>query len=145
LTNEFKDFISDKNISTNLDLGRIVSLVKERASFTNELWDQSSVFFEAPQYFDEKDSTKAFKAGTPRLLQNVIDILEVLEDYQTDTISEKMKDWIKSENIGFGEVMMPLRLALVGEMKGPEVFDIISVLGKEESISRIKKAIGSIA
>ena len=55
-----------------------------------------------------------------------------------------MKAWITSENIGFGKIMMPLRLALVGEMKGPDVFDIVEVLGKDESIRRINKAIASI-
>ncbi len=145
LTAEFRKFLSDKNISTSLDLRRIVSLVKERATFVSELWDQSSFFFEAPQSFDEKASQKAFKPETPELLQKVVSILTDLEDFSSEKISEAVKGWITSENIGFGKVMMPLRLALVGEMKGPEVFDIISILGKEASISRIEKAIEFIA
>ena len=144
LTDEFRKYLSEKNISSSLDLGRIVSLLKERASFVTELWDQSSFLFEAPQNFDEKAATKAFKPETPELLQKVVSILENLEDFSSENISEKVKGWITSENIGFGKVMMPLRLALVGEMKGPEVFDIISILGKAESISRIKKAMDFI-
>ena len=66
------------------------------------------------------------------------------EDFSAEKLSEEVKDWITSENIGFGKVMMPLRLALVGEMKGPEVFDILSILGRGESISRIEKAIDYI-
>src|SRR5690554_2403496 len=141
LTPEFRKLLSDKNISTTLDLERIIDLLKERASFVSELWEQSSFFFEAPQSFDEKAASKAFKPETPELLQKVIDILTNTEDFSTENLSEAVKGWITSENIGFGKVMMPLRLALVGEMKGPEVFDIISILGKEESVSRIEKAI----
>ena len=57
---------------------------------------------------------------------------------------EKVKGWITDNNIGFGKVMMPLRLSLVGEMKGPDVFEIASLLGKKETISRIQKAIDAI-
>ena len=145
LTEEFRKYLLDKNITSSLDLERIVSLVKERASFVSELWEQSHFFLEAPQSFDEKAVQKAFKPETPELLQKVVDILENSEDFSVDKISENLKGWITSENIGFGKIMMPLRLALVGEMKGPEVFDIISIIGKEESISRIRKAMGFIA
>ena len=141
LTQEFKDFLKFKNVNSSLDLKRIVLLVKERASFISEIWDQSSFFFEAPQTFDEKAASKAFKPDSPELLQKISDILSKIEDFSSENLSEKIKGWITSENIGFGKIMMPLRLALVGEMKGPEVFDIISVLGKEESISRIRKAL----
>lgn len=141
LTEEFRNLLREKNISSSLDLGKIVALVKERATFISELWDQSSFFFDAPQNFDAKAAQKAFKKETPELLKKIIDLLSNLEDFSSEKISENVKGWITSENIGFGKVMMPLRLALVGEMKGPEVFDIISILGKEESISRIQKGI----
>lgn len=144
LTPEFRKLLSDKNITTTLDLGRIIDLLKERASFVSDLWEQGSFFFEAPQSYDEKAAAKAFKPETPDLLQKVIDILTEADDFSTEKLSEAVKRWITSENIGFGKVMMPLRLALVGEMKGPDVFDILSVLGKEEGISRIKKAIETI-
>ncbi len=138
---DFRILLEGKNISTDLDLNKIVSLIKERASFTDELWDQGSFFFVAPIDFDAKASEKAFKADTSELLAHVITHMENLEDFTSSNISEHVKAWITSENIGFGKVMMPLRLALVGEMKGPDVFDIVEVLGKEESIARIKKAI----
>ena len=145
LASQFAKFLQGKRVSTTLDLIRIVALFKERVSFMNELWDQSSFLFEAPQNFDEKASKKAFKEETVELFQKVIDILNGLDEFSTEQISDAIKNWITSENIGFGKVMMPLRLALVGEMKGPEVFDIISILGKEASITRIEKAMEYIA
>ncbi len=120
---------------------KIVTLLKERATFVSDLWEQGSFFFEAPATYDAKAAEKAFKAETAVLLKKVISILNATEDFSAENLSEQVKGWITSENIGFGKVMMPLRLALVGEMKGPEVFDILSILGKEESVARIKKAI----
>ncbi|CAM3341114.1 glutamate--tRNA ligase [Aequorivita lipolytica] len=144
LSEEFKKFLIDRSISTALDVPLIVSLLKERATFVSDIWEEGSFFFEAPKTYDAKAVEKAFKPETPELLQKVVSLLNSSEDFSAENLSEKVKGWITSENIGFGKVMMPLRLALVGEMKGPEVFDILSILGKEESISRIEKAIDFI-
>ena len=141
VTAQFKDWLVKQNISTSLDLEKIVSLVKERASFIHELWNQSSFFFEAPTSFDEKAYQKAFKEDTAVLLDQVVSHMEQIEEFSTENISSEIKNWITAEKIGFGKVMMPLRLALVGEMKGPDVFEIISVLGKEETLARIHKAV----
>lgn len=141
IAKDFEELLKEKKVSTALNLTMIVSLLKERASFVSDLWEQGSFFFEAPENYDAKASEKAFKAETPELLKKVVSILDSSEDFSADSLSEKVKGWINSENIGFGKVMMPLRLALVGEMKGPEVFDILSILGKGECISRIEKAI----
>jgi glutamyl-tRNA synthetase len=144
LVEDFKNLLDEKKVLTSLNLTLIVSLLKERATFVSDLWEQGSFFFEAPLNYDEKASEKAFKPDTPEILQKVISILNEVGDFSTVNLSEKVKGWITSENIGFGKVMMPLRLALVGEMKGPDVFDILSILGKQESISRIEKAIETI-
>lgn len=152
LSTRFSKFLEEKSISTEpvqsavegLNLTRIVSLLKERATFVSDLWEEGSFFFEAPQDYDTKASEKAFKAETPGILEKVASILSDCEDFSSENLSDKVKGWITSENIGFGKVMMPLRLALVGEMKGPEVFDIISILGKKESILRIRKAMDAI-
>lgn len=141
LASQFSKFLKQKDISTALDVTKIVSLLKERATFVSDLWEQGSFFFEAAENYDAKAAEKAFKPETPELLQQVVSILNTSEDFSVEKLSEKVKGWITSENIGFGKIMMPLRLALVGEMKGPDVFDILSILGKEESISRIEKAI----
>ncbi|MDN3723080.1 glutamate--tRNA ligase [Aequorivita sp. SDUM287046] len=140
LAEDFSRLLQEKRISNSLNLKKIVSLLKERATFVSDLWEQGSFFFEAPKSYDEKATEKAFKAETHELLQKVISVLRTAEDFSAENLSEKIKGWITSENIGFGKVMMPLRLALVGEMKGPDVFEIISILGREESISRIEKA-----
>ncbi|MDX1461456.1 MAG: glutamate--tRNA ligase [Marinirhabdus sp.] len=144
LADQFDSFLQTKGITTSLDLPVIVGLLKERATFVSDLWEQGSFFFEAPTIYDEKAAKKAFKEDTADILTQVRDLIENVDVFTSENLSEKVKGWITANDIGFGKVMMPLRLGLVGEMKGPDVFDIISILGKEETVYRIEKAIGSI-
>ena len=144
LAGQFKELLSKKGIETSLPIETIVALLKERATFVSDIWEQGSFFFVAPDSFDEKAAKKAFKEGTDAILQKVISLMNEVEEFSAATISDKIKGWITDNEIGFGKVMMPLRLSLVGEMKGPDVFVIASLLGKEESIKRIEKAIASL-
>ncbi|MEL6810890.1 MAG: glutamate--tRNA ligase [Bacteroidota bacterium] len=144
LAKAFSEILLQKNISSTLDLNKIISLVKERSVFATDLWEQASFFFEAPNSYDEKASKKAFKEDTPEIMRVVISLLENMEDFTAANLSSEIKGWITSQEMGFGKVMMPLRLALVGAMKGPDVFDIAAILGKEEALSRIESAIQAI-
>jgi len=144
LADSFSRFLKTKNITTTLNLTTVVAMLKERATFVSDIWEQGSFLFITPTSYDDKASAKAFKPETPELLESVVDIMQGLQDFTAGTISEKVKGWITSQEISFGKVMMPLRLALVGEMKGPDVFDIASLLGKEETVKRINNAIAFI-
>ena len=135
---EYQPDIQQEN---SLNIEKITALIKERANFVADLWEQGSFFFQAPESYNEKAAGKAFKEGTSEILTTVIEILKSVDDFQTANISEVVKGWITENEISFGKVMMPLRLSLVGEMKGPDVFDIIELLGKNESVTRIEKAI----
>ena len=64
-----------------------------------------------------------------------------VEDFNQENLQENVKGWITNEGIGFGKVMQPLRLSLVGEMKGPDLFHIMTSVGKEETLKRIDFAI----
>tara|TARA_R110000787_G_scaffold284614_1_gene398552 strand:- start:8972 stop:10498 length:1527 start_codon:yes stop_codon:yes gene_type:complete len=145
LTSLFSKLLEDKGIVTHKNLSIIVESIKERATFVSDLWEQGSFFFEAPAAYDEKASKKAFKEGTSELMSEVLGLLNECDEFTSDEISNKVKGWLTSQEIGFGKVMMPLRLSLVGEMKGPDVFDIAAILGKEETISRIKKTISFLS
>ena len=65
-------------------------------------------------------------------------------NYSIENLQERIKGWITSNDIGFGKVMMPLRLALVGDLQGPDVFEIMFLIGKDESIKRIENLINTI-
>jgi glutamyl-tRNA synthetase len=143
LTEDYKKILSEKNITTNLDVKRIVGLIKERANFVNDFWELSHYFFVAPIVYDEK-ACKNWKEETPVLMQQVITQLENIEDFTSINIETTLKTWMATNEIGMGKIMQPLRLSLVGALQGPHLFDIIEIIGKEETISRIKKAIETI-
>ncbi len=122
----------------------VVGLIKERATFVGDFWGLSHFFFVAPTSYDEKASKKALKEDTAELMQNVIEIVNATEAFTVDNLQTKLKGWITDNNIGFGKVMMPLRLALVGALQGPDVFDIMFMIGKVETVNRIEALVKTI-
>jgi len=125
-------------------ISMVVGLIKERATFVSDFWGLSHFFFTAPTTYDEKASKKAFKEGTEDILKDVITIVNNTDDFTVDTLQTNLKGWITGNNIGFGKVMMPLRLALVGALQGPDVFDIMYMIGKTETVARIENAIDTL-
>jgi glutamyl-tRNA synthetase len=124
-------------------LVKIVSLIKERANFVSEFWEMSNFFFEAPKSYDEK-AAKNWKEDTPRTMQELISVLENISDFTSAHIEIVVKDWMTQNEIGMGKVMQPFRLSLVGALKGPHLFDIVELIGKEETIKRIQTAIATL-
>ena len=124
-------------------LVKIVSLIKERANFVSEFWELSNFFFEVPTSYDEK-AAKNWKEETPELMEQLIVVLENIEDFTSANIETIVKDWMTATEIGMGKVMQPFRLSLVGALKGPHLFDIVELIGKEETIKRLKKAIATL-
>jgi glutamyl-tRNA synthetase len=114
-----------------------ISLIKERANFVTEFWDLADYFFEAPTSYDEK-AAKNWKEETLGLMQQVISELNKIEDFTSVNIETLLKEWMTANEIGMGKVMQPLRLSLVGALKGPHLFDIIEMIGKEEISSFIE-------
>ena len=119
----------------------VVSLIKERAVFVKDFWSLSSYFFERPEEYNEKAVKKQWREGTSDLINELIIVLDSIDDFSSASVEKKTKNWISSKEIGFGKVMQPLRLAIVGEMKGPHLFDIIHMIGKEEAILRLRTII----
>lgn len=124
---------------------KVISLIKDRATFVKDFWDLGAYFFIAPTEYDAKASRKSWKEGTTELMQELISVLNNIEDFSGENVENEVKKWITSKEIGFGKVMQPFRLALVGAMKGPHLFDIASMIGKDETIKRIEKAIETLS
>ncbi|SDR85682.1 glutamyl-tRNA synthetase [Gillisia sp. Hel1_33_143] len=141
LAAQFQKILEAKGVKSEEDFTiKIVSLLKERAVFVDDLWDLSSYFFIAPTLLDPKASKKAWKEDTNDILDNLITIISSVQPYTTENLRTEIKEWITSNEIGFGKVMQPLRLALVGSLQGPDVFEIAFLLGREETIKRIRFA-----
>jgi glutamyl-tRNA synthetase len=120
---------------------KVVGLVKERVDLINELWDQSSFFFAAPVAYEEKTVKKRWKENTAAQLAELAETLAQCTSFDAQSTEETVKSWIENRAYHLGNIMNAIRLALVGESKGPHIFDITEALGKEETIRRIRRAI----
>jgi glutamyl-tRNA synthetase len=126
----------------NLDyVTKVVSLIKERAVFVSDFWELSDYFFVAPATYNEKAAKKQWKGDTAEIMNDLIAILNPITDFSSENVETVVKAWITVKELSFGKVMTPLRLFLVGDMKGPHIFDIMGMIGKKESISRIQVAL----
>ena len=122
-------------------LEQIIGLVKERVNFVSELWEQASFFFVAPSVYDEKTVQKRWTTETPSLMRELISVLQTIDDFSPANTEEIVKSWIAEKGYNKGAVMNAFRLSVVGAPKGPHMFDIAAILGKEETIARIERAI----
>ncbi|MBX9808222.1 MAG: glutamate--tRNA ligase [Flavobacteriaceae bacterium] len=144
LAKSFAPIVAEKGITVSENvLTKIVSLIKERGNFVSEFWDLSDFFFVAPTSYEDK-ARKNWKEETPALMQELISVLSEITDFTSINIETIVKDWMTKNEIGMGKVMQPFRLSLVGALKGPHLFDIVELIGKEETISRIEKAIATL-
>ena len=142
LTEVYQTILKEKGIYRDVVfIKKIISSIKERAIFISDFWGLSSFFFEAPQKYDEKASKKNWKIGTTELMNELIEVISNIQFFSSENTEKIIKEWITTKEVGFGKVMQPLRLALVGALQGPHLFDIIEIIGKEETIKRIKNAI----
>ena len=130
--------------SSDEKLLKVISLMKDRATFAKDIFNEGKFFFEAPISYDEKAVKKAWNEETPAILNDFSEKLTNLTDFQAVAIKQSIHDLAEEKGLGMGKVMMPLRLSLVGELKGPDVPEILEILGKEESIERIKNAVNNI-
>lgn len=141
----FQHILVEKGIiEDSQKVTRIVSLVKERANFITDLWEQSSFFFQAPAAYDEKTVQKRWKADSPAQMLELADVLAGIDDFSPEHTEEVVKAWIESKGYGLGAVMNAFRLSVVGAAKGPHMFDITAILGKEETIARLKRAVETL-
>ncbi|WP_442787106.1 glutamate--tRNA ligase [Flavobacterium suncheonense] len=144
LAEKFLPILAEKGITADKTyVTKVVSLVKERATFVTDFYELSDFFFTAPTAYDEK-AAKNWKEETPHLMQELISVLENIGDFTSLNIETVVKDWMTKNEIGMGKVMQPFRLSLVGALKGPHLFDIVEMLGKEETIKRLQQAMASL-
>ncbi len=142
----FQPELQKQGITADLDfVTEVCRLTKERVTFVNELWAQTSFFFVAPTSYDPQVVKKNWKDDSAPLLSELSEILKSVEPFDSHTMETEVKQWITNKGIGFGKVMNPWRLALVGTSAGPHLFDIAALIGKDETISRIERVIKELA
>lgn len=124
---------------------KVCSLMKDRVNFVHELWDLCSFFFFAPQAYDEKTVRKRWKEDSPRVMAELSEVLNSVTDFSVEGQEAVVMPWIESKGYKLGDVMNAFRLCLVGEGKGPGMFDISAFLGKTETLHRIDKALAALS
>ncbi len=118
--------------------------MKERYNFVEDLYEDCRFFFVAPTEYNEKDCKKYWKDDAPVLMKELLELLKSINDYSFQNTEKVISAWITEKQLGFGKVMNPFRVAIVGAAKGPHMFDVIEIIGKEETIRRMEKAIATL-
>ena len=142
----FKPILEEKGITGFSDeyIARALGMVKGRANLIPDLWEQADFFFVAPTDYNPKDVRKRWSEDTPRIMDELITVLEGIEDMSSKNAEKIVLDWIAEKGYHLGNVMNAFRLAVVGICRGPHMFDITELMPKEVVISRIRRAISSI-
>ncbi len=142
LATSFEIILKVKGISVTHDhVVKVVALVKERVNFVNEMWQQASFFFVAPQNYDAEVVKKRWKDDVPSLIAKVCNLLKTLDPFTAETFKQTIHDFVEAKQANMGSVMNSLRLSLVGGSFGPDLPLIAELLGKDEVVQRIERAL----
>ncbi len=125
-------------------VAKVIGLTKDRVNFVPELWEQTNFFFVAPTEYDEKSLKKRWKEDSPRHITELIALLEPQEDWSAEALDALVMPWIEQKGYGVGIVMNAFRICLVGAARGPHIWAITDVLGKEETLHRMHTALQNI-
>jgi glutamyl-tRNA synthetase len=142
VTVDLLKILTDKGLHIDIHMvEKIVPLLRERVNFVHELWEEASFFFQAPSVYDEKFAKKKWKADTPEMMKALTETLQDVEPFNAVIIEAALGEFMEKHQVGAGKIMPGLRLALVGAGTGPDVKEIMALLGREEVTKRINKAI----
>ncbi len=146
LSELFKPILEEKGVkASDKKINAVVAEIKERCEFVSDIWDQGYYFFVAPKEYDAKTVKKRWKEDTPNKLAEIVNMFESVEKWEAASIKDAFSGFMNEKEWGFGVVMNPLRLSLVGGNVGPDLFVICELLGKAEAIARITSAIENIS
>jgi glutamyl-tRNA synthetase len=142
---DFREFLRPRGYHFDIiELETLVGMVKERVSFVNEIWEQTDFFFKAPETYDQEVIKKRWKEDSTTLLIELRSILENINDFSASVTEPIVKSWIDEKGYNIGTIMNAFRLVIVGTSRGPHMYDIISWIGKEETLKRIDKGLSVI-
>ena len=139
---EFGEFLRARGFQFDIKpLEKLVDLVKERVSFVKDIWSETDFFFQAPEGYDQEVIKKRWREDSPSVLLELKSLLEQADDFSAPATESLVKEWIREKGYNAGAVMNVFRLVIVGASRGPHMFDIISWIGKDETINRIEKGL----
>ena len=142
LAEQFMPYLEAKGLSGDkATAAKVIGLTKDRVNFVSELWEQVNFFFVAPTEYDEKSLKKRWKEDSPKHMTEMLALLEAHEDWSAEGLDNLIMPWIAEKEYGVGIVMNAFRICLVGAARGPHIWNITDVLGKEETLNRVRTAL----
>ena len=146
LAEQFMPYLEAKGLSGDMTtVAKVIGLTKDRVNFVSELWEQVNFFFVAPTEYDEKSLKKRWKEDSPKHMTEMLALLEAHEDWSAEGLDNLIMPWIAEKEYGVGIVMNAFRICLVGAARGPHIWNITDVLGKEETIQRVRTALEKLS
>ena len=138
----FAPIVAENGVDESMErITKVVEMMKDRVNFVSELWPLCKFFFVAPTEYDEKTRKKRWKEDSAQQLTELMQVLEGIDDFSVEGQEGIVHQWIEQKGYKLGNIMNAWRLTLVGEGKGPGMFDISAFLGKQETLDRMKRAI----
>ena len=142
LAEQFMPYLEAKGVLVDKAIvAKVIGLTKDRVNFVSELWEQVNFFFVAPTEYDEKSLKKRWKEDSPKHMTEILALLEIHEDWSAEGLDNLIMPWIAEKEYGVGIVMNAFRICLVGAARGPHIWNITDVLGKEETLARVRTAL----
>ena len=142
IANLFAPIVANNGVDATMEqVTAVVSMMKDRVSFVKELWPLCSFFFIPPVEYDEKTRKKRWKEYSAQQMTELSQVLNSIDDFSIEGQESVVMKWVEDKGYKLGDIMNAFRLCLVGEGKGPGMFDISAFLGKEETLSRLNRAI----
>lgn len=146
LAEQFMPYLEAKGLSGDKAVvAKVIGLTKDRVNFVSELWEQVNFFFVAPEEYDEKSLKKRWKEDSPKHMTEMLALLEAHEDWSAEGLDNLIMPWIAEKEYGVGIVMNAFRICLVGAARGPHIWNITDVLGKEETLKRVRTALEKLS
>ena len=138
----FAPIVAENGVDESMErITKVVEMMKDRVNFVKELWPLCKFFFVAPTEYDEKTRKKRWKEDSAQQLTELMQVLEGIDDFSVEGQEGIVHQWIEQKGYKLGNIMNAWRLTLVGEGKGPGMFDISAFLGKQETLDRMKRVI----
>ena len=141
----FAPIVAENGVNESMErITKVVEMMKDRVNFVSELWPLCKFFFVAPTEYDEKTRKKRWKEDSAQQLTELMEVLKTIDDFSVEGQESIVHQWIEQKEYKLGNIMNAWRLTLVGEGKGPGMFDISAFLGKQETLDRMKRAIEAL-
>lgn len=132
-------------VVTSVDLSAVASQMKERVTFVKDIYPSAKYFFESPIEFDAKTVKKKWKEQSGGIVEDIVLLFEGVDDFKSETLEAAFKNYLEEKELGFGVAMIALRLSITGVGGGPSLFDIAEIIGKSETLRRLKENPAKIA